>query len=97
MFYVGKVCDFKKCVLSYFNKMLFLLCIVMMVVKIVCIDIIVVCSEVEVLLFENNFIKVLVLCYNILFCDDKLYLYLKFMYYVYLCMVYYCGVIDCRY
>lgn len=54
-------------------------------------DVMVVNSEIEVFLFENNFIKKYKLCYNVVMCDDKFYFFIFLFDYEYLRFFFYCG------
>lgn len=55
--YVGKVKDFKKCLISYFCKNFDSEKIKVFVSNIVKIDVMVIYIEMEVLIFEYNYIK----------------------------------------
>ena len=71
--YVGKAKNLKKRVASYFNKVHDIAKTNVLVKKIVAIKHIVVSSEADALLLENNLIKKLQPRYNILLKDDKTY------------------------
>ena len=71
--YVGKAKNLKKRVASYFNKVHDIAKTNVLVKKIVTIKHIVVSSEGDALLLENNLIKKLQPRYNILLKDDKTY------------------------
>ena len=71
--YVGKAKNLKKRVASYFNKIHDIAKTNVLVKKIVTIKHIVVSSEGDALLLENNLIKTLQPRYNILLKDDKSY------------------------
>ncbi|MBC7494630.1 MAG: GIY-YIG nuclease family protein, partial [Flavobacterium sp.] len=71
--YVGKAKNLKKRVASYFNKIHDTAKTNVLVKKIVTIKHIVVLSEGDALLLENNLIKTLQPRYNILLKDDKSY------------------------
>jgi excinuclease ABC subunit C len=71
--YVGKAKNLKKRVLSYFNKVHDNAKTNVLVRKIVAIKHIVVSSEADALLLENNLIKKLQPRYNVLLKDDKTY------------------------
>lgn len=89
--YVGKVKNFKKCVLSYFCSNFDNVKMCLLVSQIVNMDVMVVNSEIEVFLFENNFIKKYKLCYNVVMCDDKFYFFIFLFDYEYLRFFFYCG------
>lgn len=100
LLYVGKVCVLCNCVGSYFNGMFKFMWIMLMLLQVVWMDVIVMCLEVEVLLLENQLIKLLLLCYNVFLCDDKIYLYVLLIREDWLCIVLYCGlcvVLGCYY
>lgn len=93
--YVGKVCNFKNWVSSYFCKSGLVLKIEVLVSKIVLIEVMIIGSEIEVLLFEQNLIKFLWLFYNILLWDDKFYFYIYLLFYSdYLLLIFCCGCIK---
>ena len=71
--YVGKAKNLKKRVASYFNKVHDTAKTNVLVKKIVSIKHIVVSSEADALLLENNLIKTLQPHYNVLLRDDKTY------------------------
>ena len=71
--YVGKAKNLKKRVASYFNKVHDTAKTNVLVKKIVAIKHIVVASEQDALLLENNLIKTLQPRYNVLLRDDKTY------------------------
>jgi excinuclease ABC subunit C len=71
--YVGKAKNLKKRVASYFNKIHDTAKTNVLVKKIVAIKHIVVSSEADALLLENNLIKTLQPRYNVLLRDDKTY------------------------
>ncbi len=71
--YVGKAKNLKKRVASYFNKIHDTAKTNVLVKKIVSIKHIVVSSEADALLLENNLIKTLQPRYNVLLRDDKTY------------------------
>ena len=71
--YVGKAKNLKKRVASYFNKIHDTAKTNVLVKKIVSIKHIVVASEADALLLENNLIKTLQPRYNVLLRDDKTY------------------------
>ena len=71
--YVGKAKNLKKRVASYFNKIHDTAKTNVLVKKIVSIKHIVVPSETDALLLENNLIKTLQPRYNVLLRDDKTY------------------------
>jgi excinuclease ABC subunit C len=71
--YVGKAKNLKKRVASYFNKVHDTAKTNVLVKKIVAIKHIVVSSEADALLLENNLIKTLQPRYNVLLRDDKTY------------------------
>jgi len=71
--YVGKAKNLKKRVASYFNKLHDNAKTNVLVKKIVAIKHIVVSSEQDALLLENNLIKKLQPRYNVLLRDDKTY------------------------
>jgi excinuclease ABC subunit C len=71
--YVGKAKNLKKRVASYFNKVHDTAKTNVLVKKIVAIKHIVVFSEADALLLENNLIKTLQPRYNVLLRDDKTY------------------------
>ena len=71
--YVGKAKNLKKRVASYFNKIHDTAKTNVLVKKIVAIKHIVVLSEADALLLENNLIKTLQPRYNVLLRDDKTY------------------------
>jgi excinuclease ABC subunit C len=73
LLYVGKAKNLKKRVMSYFNKVHEVGRTRVMVRKIVSIKHIVVLTESEALLLENNLIKKLQPRYNVLLKDDKTY------------------------
>jgi excinuclease ABC subunit C len=73
LLYVGKAKNLKKRVMSYFNKVHVVGRTRVMVRKIVAIKHIVVPTESEALLLENNLIKKLQPRYNVLLKDDKTY------------------------
>ena len=73
LLYVGKAKNLKKRVLSYFNKVHDTGRTNVMVRKIVTIRHIVVSSESDALLLENNLIKTLQPRYNVMLRDDKTY------------------------
>ena len=78
LIYVGKAKSLKKRVSSYFNNAIGInLKTRRMVKEIVKIEIILVNSELDALLLENNLIKKAQPKYNILLRDDKTYPYLK--------------------
>ena len=71
--YVGKAKNLKKRVSSYFNKIHDTAKTNVLVKKIVTIKHIVVPTETDALLLENNLIKKLLPRYNVLLRDDKTY------------------------
>ncbi len=71
--YVGKAKNLKKRVSSYFNKIHDTAKTNVLVKKIVTIKHIVVATETDALLLENNLIKTLMPRYNVLLRDDKTY------------------------
>ena len=73
LLYVGKAKNLKKRVMSYFNKVHEVGRTRVMVRKIVTVKHIVVPTESEALLLENNLIKKLQPRYNVLLKDDKTY------------------------
>jgi excinuclease ABC subunit C len=73
LLYVGKAKNLKKRVMSYFNKVHDSGRIRVMVRKIVVVKHIVVLTESEALLLENNLIKKLQPRYNVMLKDDKTY------------------------
>ena len=73
LLYVGKAKNLKKRVMSYFNKVHEVGRTRVMVRKIVAIKHIVVLTESEALLLENNLIKKLQPRYNVMLKDDKTY------------------------
>jgi len=73
LLYVGKAKNLKKRVMSYFNKVHVVGRTRVMVRKIVTVKHIVVPTESEALLLENNLIKKLQPRYNVLLKDDKTY------------------------
>ena len=74
--YVGKAKNLKKRVASYFNKVHDTAKTNVLVKKIVTIKHIVVPTETDALLLENNLIKTLQPRYNVLLRDDKTYLWI---------------------
>lgn len=91
--YVGKVWNLKVWVLNYVCGSGYLGWIVWMICEICLMMFLIMCMEIEVLFLEQNLIKQLKLCYNVLLWDDKSFLnILVVKLYFFVQIKKYCGV-----